>query len=380
MSRNDSMQTQGRVLIAAGGTGGHVFPALAVAQSLRDKGCDVNWLGTKKGIESKVVPESGLPIDFLNVVGLRGKGLIYWLKAPLLMLVAVVVAMRKIRKIRPHCVLAMGGFASAAAGLAAFFTRTPLLVHEQNAIVGTTNKLLTPLATKVYTGFPDVLSGSGKAIFSGNPLRRPFYSVPEPAQRHFDDSVCRVVVVGGSLGAQFLNSTLPIAFGLIVEWAAADELPEGHGLRGKQIEILHQTGADAVDKVTVAYQMQGITANVRGFVDDLSQHYAQAELVIARAGALTVAELAAVGVASLLIPYPHAIDDHQSANADWLVDANAACKVDQQNLDSERLARLIADLFADRERLRKWAEHAKALATPNAAAVITTACMECANG
>lgn len=373
-----SVQAVRPIMIAAGGTGGHVFPALAVAELLREQSCSVVWLGTKKGIEARVVPENGFLIHYLNVVGLRGKGLIYWVKAPVLMLFAVFVAIKLILRIRPACVLAMGGFASAAAGLAAFLTRTPLLLHEQNSVFGTTNKLLTPLATKVFMGFPDVVSGSEKFVFSGNPLRRPFYSKPEPAERYSDaNGNLRIVVVGGSLGAQFLNETVPAAIRLVVR--QIQSLEAGHELFDQHIDVLHQTGSGEVDNVIARYQAENIAASVSSFITDLSQCYADADLVIARSGALTVAELAAVGVASILVPYPHAIDDHQSSNADWLVSVGSADKVDQRSLSVDALGELLFKRLSDRAQLLDQAKRARAIATPAAAKMIAAECKEYAD-
>ncbi len=353
------------VMIAAGGTGGHVFPALAVAQGLRQHDLDIIWLGTRKGIESRVVPENDFVIHYIKVAGIRGKNIISWITAPLLLLWAIVKVAILIIKTKPVCVLGMGGFASAAAGFAAFITGTPLLLQEQNAVAGTTNKLLAPLAEKIFTGFPDVFSALAKADskveFSGNPLREGLYQIAEPQDRiKQDDSPLRVLILGGSLGARALNQVMPFAL----------------AQQSMAIEITHQTGRSDIEQVQKNYLDAGVDAQVISFIEDMATAYANADLVVARAGALTVSELAAVGVAAVLIPYPYAIDDHQSVNADYLVQAGAATKVDQAEFDIDKAREVLQTLLGDRAQLLTKAINARSFATPAATRTIVDVCRE----
>ena len=355
------------VMIAAGGTGGHVFPALAVAQGLRAIDLDVVWLGTRKGIESKVVPENQFVIHYINVAGVRGKNLLSWIKAPILLLAAVISTMILIRKTKPCCVLGMGGFASAAAGFAAFLCRVPLILQEQNSIPGSTNKLLAPLANKIFTGFPEAFKTNAKAIFSGNPLRSALYQIAAPCERiALDASPLRLLILGGSLGAHALNHVLPLA---LAQLCRDDSV-------FNSLVVVHQTGAADADEVQRQYKLAGINAAVSVFITDMSQAYSDADLVIARSGALTVTELSAAGVASLLVPYPYATDDHQTANANWLVDAGAATLVPQANLSVENACSLLKTLMQDRSALLHQAQQARSLATPSATQIIVNACQE----
>lgn len=363
--------TRATVLIAAGGTGGHVFPALAVAQGLRQQDVEVVWLGTRKGIESRVVPANDFVIHFINVAGVRGKNLLSWIAAPLLLALAVISVIRLIVKIKPVCVLGMGGFASAAAGFAAFITRTPLLLQEQNSIAGTTNKLLAPMASKIFTGFPGVFSQRKTTCFTGNPLRAELYVQLPPAQRiDVASQSLQLLVLGGSLGAHALNQVLPRALA---------QLKQSHS-NIDIFNVVHQTGINDVEMVNAAYSQVGVEAKVSAFIEDMAVAYAAADLVIARAGALTVSEIAAVGVAALLVPYPHATDNHQSFNADWLVDAGAAVKVEQSEFTVETAVKLLQGLLADKQRLLERATHARALATPEATQYIVDSCREFAHG
>lgn len=365
----DSQLKRKTVMIAAGGTGGHVFPALAVAQGLRALDLDVVWLGTRKGIESTVVPENQFVIHFVNVAGVRGKKIISWLKAPILLLAAVLSTVLLIRKTKPCCVLGMGGFASAAAGFAAFICRVPLILQEQNAIPGTTNRLLAPLATKIFTGFPDAFKTNSKAQFSGNPLRAGLYQIDEPSVRILADSnVLRLLVLGGSLGAHALNCVLPQALA---------QLRADHAV-ASDISIVHQTGAKDVDEVQREYALAGIDATVIAFIADMPSAYSAADLVIARSGALTVTEIAAAGVASLLVPYPYATDDHQTANANWLVGVGAATLVSQADFSVNKVCSLLSMLLNDRNALVHKARQARLLATPSATQTIVNACQELA--
>jgi len=355
------------VMIAAGGTGGHVFPALAVAQGLRAIDLDVVWLGTRKGIESKIVPENKFVIHFINVAGVRGKNLLSWIKAPILLMMAVISSVSLIRKTKPCCVLGMGGFASAAAGFAAFICRVPLILQEQNSIPGTTNRLLAPLATKIFTGFPAAFKASAKSHFSGNPLRAALYQIDEPSVRMAANaSPLRLLILGGSLGAHALNCVLPKALAQL----------RSENTSFNDISVVHQTGVNDVEDVQQQYVLAGIDATVSAFITDMPQAYSNADLVIARSGALTVTELAAAGVASLLIPYPYATDDHQTANANWLVDVGAATLVSQADFSVDKACHLLAALLQNRKALLNQAQQARSLATPSATQIIVNACQE----
>ena len=355
------------VMIAAGGTGGHVFPALAVAQGLRAIDLDVVWLGTRKGIESKIVPENKFVIHFINVAGVRGKNLLSWIKAPILLMMAVISSVSLIRKTKPCCVLGMGGFASAAAGFAAFICRVPLILQEQNSIPGTTNRLLAPLATKIFTGFPAAFKASAKSHFSGNPLRAALYQIDEPSVRMAANaSPLRLLILGGSLGAHALNCVLPKALAQL----------RSENTSFNDISVVHQTGVNDVEDVQQQYVLASIDATVSAFITDMPQAYSNADLVIARSGALTVTELAAAGVASLLIPYPYATDDHQTANANWLVDVGAATLVSQADFSVDKACHLLAALLQNRKALLNQAQQARSLATPSATQIIVNACQE----
>ncbi|MCE3285272.1 MAG: murG, partial [Steroidobacteraceae bacterium] len=293
-------------LVMAGGTGGHVFPALATARVLQRHGFDVVWLGTERGIEARLVPAAGIPIEWLSVSGLRGKGIAALLTAPVRLLVALSQAMRAIRKHQPRVVLGAGGFASGPGGIAAWLLRRPLVVHEQNAVAGMTNRVLARFATRVLEGFPGSFGRGVKAERVGNPVRPEIVAVPPPERRYAGrEGHARLLVFGGSQGAARLNAVLPAAVG---------ELPVA--LRP---EVLHQTGRHNYEETVQAYRARGIEADVRPFIDDMASAYGWADLAVCRSGALTVAELAAAGVPALLVPFPAAVDDHQTRNAEYAV-------------------------------------------------------------
>ncbi|MBI5041134.1 MAG: undecaprenyldiphospho-muramoylpentapeptide beta-N-acetylglucosaminyltransferase [Gammaproteobacteria bacterium] len=353
----------------AGGTGGHVFPALAVADELRRAGQPVLWLGTQEGLEAKVVPAAGLPMAWISVRGLRGKGVLRVLSAPFMLAGALWQAGRVLLHARPRAVLGMGGFVTGPGGFMAWLLRRPLLIHEQNSVAGLTNRLLAPLATRVLVAFPGVLSGalpvSVKPIHTGNPVRGAITQVMPPRERlGMRAGRPRLLVLGGSLGAQALNETLPQALA---------QLP-----LEQRPEVRHQAGAKHVDAARAAYQRAAVEAQVDAFVDDMAAAYAWADLVVCRAGALTIAELTAVGVAAILVPYPHAVDDHQTGNARYLVNAGAALLIPQAELNADGLAALLRDVCADRARLLRMAEAARALAHPEAARVVAEHCLQLA--
>ena len=360
-----------RVLVMAGGTGGHVFPALAVAEELRERGMAVTWLGTRRGVEAQLVPLNEFPIRFIDISGLRGKkGLLGKLKAPWQLLRAVWQSLCVIRNVRPDAVLGLGGFASGPGGVAAWLLRVPLVIHEQNGVAGTTNRLLAKIATRVLEAFPGSLPG---AEHCGNPVRKAISDIPEPEQRGVGcrESGCResgseqhphLLVLGGSLGALALNRAIPASLARV----PLTDRPE----------VLHQTGRDHIDVTRQGYIDAEVEANTVAFIDDMAAAYEWADLVVCRSGALTVTELTAAGLASVLIPYPHAIDDHQTANARWLVDHEAAVLIQQSALNEDDLAALLSELLADGERLMTMARAARGLSRPEAGSDVADVCQE----
>ncbi len=348
------------VLIMAGGTGGHVFPALAVADELRQRGVPVVWLGTHAGIEARLVPEAGYPIEWLSITGVRGKKIIPLLLAPLKITQACWQALCVIRRCKPCAVLGMGGFVSGPGGLMAWLSRKPLLIHEQNAIPGLTNRLLARLADSVLQAFPGALGHKAKTL--GNPVRRSICDLPPPEERLPQcHAALHLLVIGGSLGALKLNQLVPQAL------AGIDEK--------MRPEVWHQTGLKHVDVTSEQYRQGGIEAQVEAFIDNMATAYAWADLVICRAGAMTVFELAAAGVASILVPYPYAVDDHQTANAMYLHHAGAAIIKQQQDIDSHWLANTVIDFTQHRERLLQMAKAARTLAVPDSAKRISALCL-----
>jgi len=351
------------VLIMAGGTGGHVFPALAVAEELTARGVPVSWLGTRRGLEARVVPQAGYPLDTVRVSGLRGRGLLRLLAAPFMLTGALVQALRIELRLRPLAVLGMGGFVSGPGGVVAWLLRRPLLIHEQNSVAGTTNRWLAPLAHTVMVAFPGSLAHKYRPLHTGNPVRGAITRLAAPAGRFAGRSgPLRILVVGGSLGASALNTVVPAA---IVQLAGCPEL-------------YHQTGSQDLDSVRAAYAAAGIEARVEPFIEDMASAYAWADLVICRSGALTVAELAVVGVAAILVPFPHATDDHQTGNARFLADAGAAILLQQQALTPAALAGLLGDFTGQRDVLLEMACRAHALAMPDAARRVAELCLQAA--
>ncbi len=354
------------VLIMAGGTGGHVFPALALARLLRARSREVIWLGTQRGLEARVVPAENFPIEWLSVGGLRGKGVATLLAAPWQLLRALWQALAIVRRHRPAVVVGMGGFVTGPGGLAAWLCRRPLLIHEQNAIAGFTNRCLAPLAREVLTAFPGAFGPRQRTRLIGNPVREDIAALPVPAQRMAGRSgAIRLLVVGGSLGALRLNQTVPQAIALLA----------GAGANALRFEIRHQSGERHIDAARAAYVQAGVEGDVSAFIADMAQALGWADLVICRAGALTIAELAAAGAASVLVPYPHAVDDHQTHNARFLVEAGAARLLADATLTPELLARALRDLCADRATLLVMAEAARRVARPAAAQQLLEACL-----
>ena len=355
------------VLIMAGGTGGHVFPALAVARELTAQGVSVSWLGTQRGLEARVVPAAGYPLETMRVSGLRGKGVLRLLLAPFMLAVALIQALVIQLRLRPQAVLGMGGFASGPGGVVAWILRCPLLIHEQNSVAGMTNRWLAPLARTVMEAFPGSLPAARQPIHTGNPVRSEISQLAEPTTRFAARSgALRVLVIGGSLGAHALNTVVPEA----VRQLPAERQPVVH----------HQTGSADEMNVRAAYTAAGIEAQVEAFVEDMAAAYAWADLVICRAGALTVAELAVVGVASILVPFPFATDDHQTGNAKFLADSGAAILMPEDSLQPGKLTDLLADFYQQRTVLLEMACRARELALPDAARRVASLCLQAAGG
>lgn len=355
------------ILIMAGGTGGHVYPALAVADNLKEKGFELFWLGTEKGLESRVVPDNGYPLLTIDVAGVRGKGALRLLLTPVMLLIALFQALMIMIKVRPVAVLGMGGFASGPGGIAAWLMRIPLLIHEQNAIAGLTNRLLAPFAVSVIAAFPGAFKESKKLTITGNPVRPEIANIPEPKIRFAkrESHHLNILIIGGSLGAKKLNEVIPEAL---------------HELNNEyQIEIKHQSGEHHFAATEAEYKKLDLNAAVVPFIDDMAAAYAWADLIICRAGALTVAEVAASGVASVLIPFPYAVDDHQTANARYLSTKEAAILIQETQLNVNKLKACLLNLIQSPEKLLTMANKARSLAKPDATDAVAGLCMEAAH-
>ena len=327
---------------------------------------EIVWLGTRQGLEAELIPQAGIPLERTRVAGLRGKGVLSWLLAPIRLSVALFDALAIVIRRRPKLVLGMGGFASGPGGLAAWLLRRPLVIHEQNSVAGLTNRLLAGLAREVLEAFPGSFSGRAKARQVGNPVRPEIAALPAPRQRLAGHTGrLRVLVLGGSLGAKVLNETVPQAIALLNE----DERPE----------IRHQAGAATHDLALRAYESAGVQARVERFIDDVAEAYGWADMVICRAGALTISELAAAGLGAVLVPYPYAVDDHQTTNARYLVDAGAAVLMPQDALTPEVLAEEIRTCASDRNRVVERAIRARELARPDATREVTDICLATAS-
>jgi UDP-N-acetylglucosamine--N-acetylmuramyl-(pentapeptide) pyrophosphoryl-undecaprenol N-acetylglucosamine transferase len=347
------------IMIMAGGTGGHIFPALAVAHALRDAGWRVVWLGNPEGMEAKLVPQHGFEMVNLKFAALRGKGLVRKLLLPLNLLKGFWQALKAIRQIKPNVVLGMGGYISFPGGMMAALTGVPLVLHEQNSVAGLANKVLAGVADRIVTGFPDVF---GKGRWVGNPVRPEIAKIAPPAERLAERSgALHVLVIGGSLGAQVLNEMVPQGMALLGE--------------SDQPQIVHQAGEKHIEALKANYAAVGVQAHCVSFIEDMAGAYEWADLVICRAGALTIAELAAAGVASILVPFPHAVDDHQTGNAKFLVHAGGAFLLPQSELTPEAIA-LIRNY--SRGQLLEMSEKARSLAKPNATEEVATICAEIA--
>jgi UDP-N-acetylglucosamine--N-acetylmuramyl-(pentapeptide) pyrophosphoryl-undecaprenol N-acetylglucosamine transferase len=355
----------GPIMIMAGGTGGHVFPGLAVAAELKARQREVVWLGTHRGLEARLVPQHGIEIEWITIAGVRGRGLLAYLSAPFRILAAVVEALRALRRRRPAAVLGMGGFVAGPGGIAAWLTRRPLLIHEQNSVAGSTNRWLAPLAVRVFEAFPGSFPARVRAELVGNPVRRALAPAVAPRARLLArvGARRRVLVIGGSQGARILNQTVPKALA---------ELPVA-----ERPEVWHQAGRGLAE-ARAAYDAAHVDARVVEFIDDMSAAYQWADLVVARAGALTVAELAMVGVGAILVPFAAAIDDHQTLNARHFARGGAALVIAERELTSGRLAASLAACLADLDQLAAMAEAAHAQAQYAVAERIADACVAAA--
>jgi UDP-N-acetylglucosamine--N-acetylmuramyl-(pentapeptide) pyrophosphoryl-undecaprenol N-acetylglucosamine transferase len=358
------------ILIMAGGTGGHVFPALALARLLRARSYEVIWLGTQRGLEARVVPAERIQIEWLSVGGLRGKGVMTLLAAPFRLALSLSQALRVMWRHRPVVVVGLGGFVTGPGGVAAWLTRRPLMIHEQNAVAGFTNRCLSHLAREVLEAFPGSFGSGVKARAIGNPVRQDISAIAPPAQRFADRTgAIRVLVIGGSLGAVRLNSVVPQALARLKQLALA-QIPA--------IDVRHQAGERWIDAGRQSYASAGVRADVRPFIEDMAEAYSWADLVICRSGALTVSELAAAGIGAILVPFPAAVDDHQTHNAQYLVKEGAAVLIADRDLTAERLCDELQRLCAGRAKLLAMAERARQLAKPESAEELAKSCLEMA--
>ncbi|MGQ7275386.1 undecaprenyldiphospho-muramoylpentapeptide beta-N-acetylglucosaminyltransferase [Marinobacter sp. V034] len=356
-----------RFLIMAGGTGGHVFPALATARLLQQKGHNVEWLGSVGGMEQRLIGDTNIPMSLIAVSGLRGKGRLALLMAPFRLVRALVQALGIMRRVKPDCVIGMGGFVTGPGGVAAWLTRTPLLVHEQNAIAGMTNRILARFAKTVMEAFPGSFGKQMVTRCTGNPVRQDLASLPEPAERLGGRSESlRLLVLGGSLGAQAINTTLPQALALMPE----ESRPT----------VRHQCGTRNLEDARRSYQDAGVEVSLEPFIEDMAEAYGWADAVLCRAGALTIAELCAVGLGAILVPFPHAVDDHQTQNGQQMVRAGAAILIPQNQLNADVLAETLATLTGDRNRVIALAQAARSLARADATERVVNYCLEAAHG
>ncbi len=362
------------LMVMAGGTGGHVYPALAVADEMRARGWDVFWLGTRAGLEARVVPAAGIDMVWVSMSGLRGHGLLRLALTPFMLLRAFWQSLRAILARRPDVVLGMGGYTAFPGGMMASLLNKPLVIHEQNSIAGLTNRVLACLADRVLVAFPSAFAGQkDKPIpcrkvdtqWVGNPVREPIAKLAEEGDKYAGrKGPLRLLVVGGSLGATALNELLPQALAL---------LP-----REKRPEVVHQSGRQHVEKLRANYVAAGVEADARDYIEDMATLYEWCDVAVCRAGAMTVAELACAGVPAVLVPFPHAVDDHQTTNAKFLADAGAAWCMQQKDLSAEGLAAYLVSLT--REQLAAMSAKARALAKPEATKTVADICEGLANG
>ena len=353
------------ILIMAGGTGGHVFPALAVADELRSRNQDVIWMGTRKGLEADIVPKAGIPMAWISVGGLRGKGIVKLVQAPFILIFAIMQALMIFIRYRPAAVLGMGGFASGPGGFVACLLRRPLVIHEQNSIAGLTNRILSRCASRILEAFPDTFKNQNKVVHTGNPVRTSITAIRSPEERFSQhNGNLQLLVLGGSLGAKALNEILPKTLA---------------GIDNEQRpQIWHQTGGRHIEETLAIYKEAGVDARVVPFIDDMAAAYEWADLVLCRAGALTISELTVAGVGAVLVPFPFAVDDHQTHNAEHMVRAGAAILIQQNELSVERLSGILKDFYGKRNQLLIMAHAARSLAKPDATRVVAEKCLEVA--
>ncbi len=353
------------ILVMAGGTGGHVYPALAVAKAMQQQSREVVWLGTHRGLESRVVPANDIDMEWISVGGLRGKSSLTLILAPFRLVWALAQSLLVMARVRPAAVLGMGGFVSGPGGLAAWLMRRPLVIHEQNAIAGLTNRLLARLARVVLQAFPGSFPANIKSETVGNPVRADIAALEDPATRFGSrKGPLRLLVLGGSQGALALNKIVPAALALL----PAELRPI----------VRHQAGSLTIDAARNAYTQESIEVELLPFIEDMADAYAWADLVVCRAGALTVAELSAAGLPAIFVPYPAAVDDHQTANARPMADAGAAVIVAERDLSDETLARLLSDWWSSRDDLQTRASKARSLHAPDALNRISKLCLDVA--
>jgi UDP-N-acetylglucosamine--N-acetylmuramyl-(pentapeptide) pyrophosphoryl-undecaprenol N-acetylglucosamine transferase len=349
------------LMVMAGGTGGHVYPAMAVADYLKALGWKIVWLATEGGMENRLIADKGYEVAVIQMRGVRGNGLLRWLLLPVKLAVACAQSFKAMVRHQPNVVLGMGGFAAFPGGLMAWVLRKPLVIHEQNSIAGLTNRILSYLAKRVLAAFPSAFGQ--RAALVGNPVRQDIIGLPQPEQRLTGRSgALRLLVVGGSLGAQALNEVIPLALAQV----PVEQRPQ----------VIHQAGVKHIEVLKANYQSAGVVADTRAFIDDMAAMYAWADIVICRAGALTIAELSVVGVASVLVPFPHAVDDHQTYNAAYLAESGAAVLIQQKDLSVQALLNILANL--SREKLLDMAKKARALGKPEATSTVAKICMEVA--
>jgi len=353
------------IMITAGGTGGHVYPGLAVARALQEQDIPVVWMGTKKGLEARVIPEAGIEMAWLEVSGIRGKGIGALLMVPFRLTKALFQSVKIMRKYKPAAVLGMGGFVAGPGGLVASMMGIPVIIHEQNARAGTTNKLLSRVVLEILEGFPGTFPKSKDAIAVGNPVRTEIAALPEPNERLRDrEGAFHLLVVGGSLGAKALNEMVP---------RALCYLP-----KDMQVDVVHQAGEATIDLAKKTYEAAAVSAHIVPFIEDMAGAYEWADLIICRAGALTVAEVSAAGLASILVPYPYAIDDHQTENAKYLAEKGAAILAKQDELTQESLSQVLEALIKDKDQLLAMSNKARAAAMPDATLKTAIICADIA--
>ncbi|MBS0290563.1 MAG: undecaprenyldiphospho-muramoylpentapeptide beta-N-acetylglucosaminyltransferase [Proteobacteria bacterium] len=352
-----------KVLIMAGGTGGHVMPALAVARYLQAQGFNLHWLGTRHGFEARFIPQTGIPISYIDIQGLRRTHWFSWFMAPWRLTKALVQAAHIVLKERPNVVLSMGGYAAGPGALAAWLLRRPLVLHEQNAIAGWTNRLLSRFAKRILVAFPNVFAQiPQKVIFTGNPVREDILALDQPDLRYAKREHVRVLILGGSQGAKILNEIVPQAIALFD--------------KDKRPVVWHQTGQNNLEQTKAEYNQKGITAQITDFIQDMAQAYVWADIVICRSGALTVSEIAATGVCSILIPFPYAVDDHQTSNAQYLSAEGGAILLPQSILTVEMLYNLLQELTDNPHKRLKIAMASRKLAKPLATKDVAKYCLE----